>query len=245
MKNIKKAIVSGSTKGIGRAIGWELLSHVCEVAFNFASDMAAAQLLRDELEAMGCQDQYRIIQADLSRVEECSRLLDEAGEDFQSIDYLVLNAAATWRCRLRDLRLEDWERVLRTNLTVPLFLTQMCAPRMVPGGSILFIGAVMGQYPHALSIPYGVSKAGVHYLAKSLVKEFAGQRVRVNCLCPGFVETEMQKNKPASIRASVEGKIALGRFAEAEEIAAMARAILENSYINGAEVNIDGGYCFQ
>lgn len=242
---MKKAIVTGSTKGIGRAIGQKLLLEGCRVVFNFSADAAAAQKLEDDLDRQGYRGQYRIVQADLSDAGACAYLLEQAGADFESLDYLVLNAAATWRCGLRELQMEDWERVLRTNLTVPLFLTQLCAPRMVPGGCILFIGAVMGQHPHALSIPYGASKAGVHYLARSLVKEFKEQKVRVNCVCPGFVETEMQKEKPAAIRASVESKIALGRFADPEEVASLAYAVLENTYINGSIVNIDGGYCCQ
>lgn len=171
--------------------------------------------------------------------------MEQLGIEFETLDYLILNAAATWRGGLQALELEAWERVLRTNLTVPLFLTQMCAPRLNQGGCVLFIGAVMGQFPHALSIPYGTSKAAVHYLAQSLVKEFAPAQVRVNCLCPGFVETPWQEKKPAEVRASIEGKIAVHRFADPEEVAQMACAVLENPYMNGSVVNIDGGYCFQ
>lgn len=242
---MRTALITGSTKGIGRAIGLALLAQGCKVAFNYASDESGAQKLSKELDESGYQFQYQIIQADLSQVDGCKQLLDQLGPAFETLDYLILNAASTCRGSLQSLDLEAWERVLRTNLTVPLFLTQMCAPRLKQGGCILFIGAVMGQFPHALSIPYGTSKAAVHYLAQSLVKEFASAQVRVNCLCPGFVETPWQKKKPAEIRASIEGKIALHRFAEPEEIARMACAVLENPYMNGSVVNIDGGYCFQ
>lgn len=115
---------------------------------------------------------------------------------------------------------------------------------MQTGGCVLFSGAVMGQFPHALSLPYGTSKAAVHYLTKALVKEFADRGVRVNSVAPGFVETEWQKNKPQEIRRSIESKIALHRFAEPDEIARLAAEILENPYINGSIVNIDGGIAF-
>lgn len=242
---MKTALVTGSTKGIGRAIGMELLENGCYVMFNYASDVEAARQLADELDGKGWAGRYQIVQADLSSLDGCRQLAGAAQRAYPQIDYLVLNAAATWRGSLQELTPAEWERVLHINLTAPLFLTQMCAPRMRTGGCVLFIGAVMGQFPHALSIPYGTSKAAVHYLAKSLVKEFAPRSIRVNCLCPGFVETEWQKEKPAAIRESIEGKIALHRFAGPGEVAEMAGAVLENPYMNGAIVNIDGGYCYQ
>lgn len=242
---MRRALITGSTKGIGRAVGLELLSRGNMVAFNYAKDLESAQHLKDELDELGYQKQYQIIQADLSKLEGIDQLLACLDARFETLDYLVLNAAVTRRGGLSELTPEEWGYVLNTNLTVPLFLTQACAPRISKGGCVLFIGAVMGQYPHALSIPYGTSKAAVHYLARSLVKEFASTQVRVNCLCPGFVETPWQRKKPVEIRQSIEGKIALRRFAEPKEVAQMAAAILENSYMNGALVDIDGGYCYQ
>ncbi len=242
---MKRALVTGSTKGIGRAIGLELLSQGFAVAFNYASDTESARRLEEELDKLGYRDRSQIIQADLSRLEGIGQLLGAMDARFETLDYLVLNTATTRRGSLRDLTPEVWERVMRTNLTVPLFLTQACAPRMAEGGCVLFTGSAMGQYPHAMSIPYGTSKAAVHHLSRSLVKELAPQGVRVNCLCPGFVDTPWQKDKPREIRQSIESKIALHRFAAPEEVARMAASILTNTYMNGAIVNIDGGYCYQ
>ena len=242
---MKTAVITGSTKGIGKAIGKELLKKGCCVVFNYANDEESAGQLAIELDRHGYADRYQIIRADLSSLAGCACLVEQMHETYSQIDYLVLNTASTWRGSLQELTPTAWERVLNMNLTVPLFLTQTCAPRMRTGGCVLFVGAVMGQFPHALSIPYGTSKAAVHYLAKSLVKEFAPQGVRVNCLCPGFVETEWQKKKPIAIRESIEGKIALHRFAEPWEVAEMAGSVLENPYLNGSIVNIDGGYCYQ
>lgn len=242
---MKTAIVTGSTRGIGRAIGLELLHQGCDVAFNYCQDTARAAMLQQELEEAGFSGRYQIIQADLSSAEGLAQLEHSLQARFRQLDYLVLNAGVTCRGTLEQLQLEDWERVLRTNLTIPLFLTQMCQPWLQPGGCILFLGAVMGQYPHALSMPYGTSKAGIHYLTRALVKQFCESNIRVNCLAPGFVETDWQTNKPQEIRRSIESKIALHRFAEPEEIAQMAWAILQNAYINGSIVNVDGGYCYQ
>lgn len=245
METMRTAIITGSTKGVGRAIGLELLSRDFRVVFNYSKDEESAQQLRTDLKQRGCLSRALVVKADLSQIEGIQHLLTGAGGYLDTVDYLILNAGTTWRGHLQDLKPKDWERVLSTNLTVPLFLTQALAPRITEGGCVLFIGAVMGQYPHALSIPYGASKAAVHYLTRSLVKEFAPQKVRVNCLCPGFVETPWQAKKPAEIRASIESKIALHRFAAPTEIAQMAVSILENTYMNGSLVNLDGGYCFQ
>lgn len=242
---MKRALITGSTKGIGRAIGLELLSRGYMVAFNYAKDNESAQQMEHELDSLGYHGCYAVIQADLSSLEGIGTLMAEMDTRFEVLDYLVLNAGTSWRGGLQKLKPEEWARVMNTNLTVPLFLTQACAARMAEGGCILFTGSILGQHPHSLSIPYGTSKAAVHYLAKSLVKEFASAQVRVNCLCPGFVETPWQTGKPASIRQSIESKIALHRFAQPEEVAQMAAAILENPYMNGALVNIDGGYCYQ
>lgn len=242
---MKRAVITGSTKGVGRAIGLELLSRGCMVVFNYSKDEESAQELRAELERRGHQDRALVVKADLSKIEGIDQLMTGAGGHLDTLDYLILNTGTTWRGSLQELQPEEWERVLSTNLTVPVFLTQALGPRVAEGGCVLFIGAVMGQYPHALSIPYGTSKAAVHYLTRSLVKEFAPQKVRVNCLCPGFVDTPWQKNKPKEIRASIESKIALHRFADPSEVAQMAAAILENTYMNGSVVDIDGGYCYQ
>ncbi len=242
---MKTAIVTGSTKGIGRAIGMELLRRGCKVAFHYHSDAESADRLKNELDSLGFAGKYQIVHADLSNVEEIAPFCAQLEECFQQPDYLVWNAGTTKRGTLRDLTPSDWEHVLHINLTVPLFLTQHFADRIRKDGCVLFTGSVLGQFPHSLSLPYGVSKAAVQFLAKALVKEFADRGVRVNSVAPGFVETEWQKNKPQEIRRSIESKIALHRFAEPDEIARLAAEILENPYINGSIVNIDGGYCFQ
>lgn len=242
---MKRAIVTGSTRGIGRAIGIELLQTGYEVAFNYAYHQEQAELLQNELAQMGFWGRYQMIQADLSQPEGIDRLTDQLEPRFHSLDALILNAATTQRGSLQELTYESWERILRTNLTIPLFLVQRCAPWLRSDGCILFLGAVMGQFPHAMSLGYGTSKAALHYLTRALVKEFSERQVRVNCVAPGFVETDWQIDKPREIRQSIESKIALHRFATPEEVAQCACSVLENTYINGSIINVDGGYCFQ
>lgn len=104
---------------------------------------------------------------------------------------------------------------------------------------------MMGVLPHGTSLPYGVSKAAVHALAKNLVKEFEGTGTTVNAIAPGFVETEWQKNKPQNIRENIYGKTAIKRFAAVDEIANAVAFCLDNQFVNGSVIEVSGGYCFK
>lgn len=138
--------------------------------------------------------------------------------------------------------MEQWNRVMHLNLTVPAFLTQKICKNKNPDGSVLYIGSILGEYAHSVSIPYGVSKAGIHFLTESLVKEYAEQGITVNAICTGFTDTQWQKKKSQEQRDRIQQKIALRRFAEPEEIASLAYELITNRYITGSVVKIDGGY---
>ena len=158
---------------------------------------------------------------------------------------MILNAGATNRNSFSDMTIDEWNYVINVNLTMPFFIVQSLVDCIIKGGSILFIGAVMGIYPHAISIPYAVSKAGVHMLSRQLVKHLAPYKITVNTIAPGFVDTPWQKSKPLEQRIRIENKIALKRFALPEEIAQLCWDISQNAYINGSLLEIDGGYCYE
>lgn len=242
--NRKTAIVTGSTKGIGKAIGLSLLEEGYYVIFNYASSEETATHLDTEL-TNEYPNQYEIIKSDLSTIEGVANFADKITENHKEIHCLILNNGTTSRKTLDEITPEEWNSVLSTNLTAPLFLIQKLNPYLQQEGRIIFIGSLMGKYPHSLSISYGVSKAGVHMMAKYLVKEFAPRRITVNVIVPGFVDTPWQKDKPAEIRKSIESKVALERFALPEEVADLCLSVLNNGYINGAELVIDGGYCYK
>jgi NAD(P)-dependent dehydrogenase (short-subunit alcohol dehydrogenase family) len=128
------------------------------------------------------------------------------------------------------------------NVNIPFFLIQRLADSISDSGSILFISSAMSLKPHATSVPYGVSKAAVNMLAQTLGKDFAGRGIRVNAICPGFIDTDWQESKSDEQRARITNKIALGRFGKPSEIADVCYSLIENSYINGAVVPVDGGY---
>lgn len=244
-ENVKTAIVTGSTKGIGKSIGLKLLQENCFVVFNYASDDSNAEAFHEELEK-NFHGKYKIIKADLSTIEQVKFFVEQVVEDIQVIDYLILNAGYTDRTLPLEVSIERWNKVMDINLNMPFFCVQKFAPFIRNmTGKIIFIGSIMGIEPHASSIAYGVSKAGVHFLAKCLVKVFAEQGITVNAICAGFTDTEWQLKKPAEQRKNIENKTALHRFAYPEEIAEITYSVLNNTYINGSVIQIDGGYNYK
>lgn len=237
-------LVTGGTKGIGKAIVLKYLHQGCYAIITYSSDDETAELFQRELD-VNYKDKYEIIKADLSKIEEVKIMCNIIRCKYRKIDYLILNAGATNRNSFSDMTIDEWNYVINVNLTMPFFIVQSLVDCIIKGGSILFIGAVMGIYPHAISIPYAVSKAGVHMLSRQLVKHLAPYKITVNTIAPGFVDTPWQKSKPLEQRIRIENKIALKRFALPEEIAQLCWDISQNAYINGSLLEIDGGYCYE
>ena len=242
MMNI--VLVTGGTKGIGKAIVLKYLHQGCYAIITYSSDDETAELFQRELD-VNYKDKYEIIKADLSKIEEVKIMCNIIRCKYRKIDYLILNAGATNRNSFSDMTIDEWNYVINVNLTMPFFIVQSLVDCIIKGGSILFIGAVMGIYPHAISIPYAVSKAGVHMLSRQLVKHLAPYKITVNTIAPGFVDTPWQKSKPLEQRIRIENKIVLKRFALPEEIAQLWGDISQNAYINGSLLEIDGGYCYE
>lgn len=242
MMNI--VLVTGGTKGIGKAIVLKYLHQGCYAIITYSSDDETAELFQRELD-VNYKDKYEIIKADLSKIEEVKIMCNIIRCKYRKIDYLILNAGVTNRNSFSDMTIDEWNYVINVNLTMPFFIVQSLVDCIIKGGSILFIGAVMGIYPHAISIPYAVSKAGVHMLSRQLVKHLAPYKITVNTIAPGFVDTPWQKSKPLEQRIRIENKIALKRFALPEEIAQLCWDISQNAYINGSLLKIDGGYCYE
>lgn len=245
----KTVIVTGSTRGIGQAAALKFLGEGHYVILNYAGNDALAEQL-DEALARAFPDQYCILKARLSDMEHLERFVGDCLDAMASagacgIDYLILNAGITDYASWLDISWEDWTRVLDTNLNIPFFAVQQFYPHMNQKGSILLIGSVMGEMPHSVSVAYGVSKAGLHFMAKSLVKACVPKEIRVNAVCPGFVDTPWQEGKEPEHKKRIEEKIACGRFAKPEEVADFCLEVVYNPYINGSVLDIDGGYSYK
>ena len=224
--DMKYALVTGSSRGIGQAIADTIERNGYVVFRNGRSEV----------------NHPHYIMADLSTLDGVNTLADTVLALAPMLDCVVLNAGMTCRMNLNDMEYSCWQQVMDTNVNMPFFLIQRLFERISSNGSVLFTSSVLSVKPHASSIPYGVSKSAINMLAQCLVKEFAPRNIRVNVICPGFIDTEWQKEKPLWLRKKIESKISLSRFGSPEEVAGACMSVIANSYINGAIIQVDGGY---
>lgn len=240
---MKYAVVTGSTKGIGKAIAEKLLSEGWFVFINYARDDKSAEEFSYEHKEVN--DRFKIIKCELSSYENAQVFVKDILDTVPCIDCLVLNSAVTDTSPFEEITKEKWEYVMNTNVNVPFYITQGLYNNISEDkGRIIFLGSICGMYPHARSLAYGVSKGAVHQMVKDLVKFFEPKKITVNAVIPGFVETYWQSTKTPDHRKRIEDKIALHRFAQPEEIANLCWEVINNQYINGADILIDGGYCY-
>ena len=241
---MKYAVVTGGTKGIGNAIGKALLEKDYFVILNYANDDNTANNAFKELNSL-FPDRLKLIKEDLSKQDNILIFCNKVKEITSQLDVLILNAGKTDRTPFGEIDYQSFLNVFDTNLFVPFFLTQEIYTIMPKGSSIIITGSSMGIHPHSMSLAYGVSKSAVHSLVKNLVKYLMPYKLRVNAIAPGFVETEWQKEKPEWIKESIKSKIALNRFCTTDEVAQLAMSIIENQYLNGEIIQLDGGYNFE
>lgn len=238
---MKNAIVTGGTKGIGKAIVKMLLQEGYYVYATYGNDIEAARVATNEFEAIS--EHFAIAQvnqADRNAVHVFTDSLKDI-----TIDCIVCNAGSTLRKQITEVTDEDWECVMQIGVHSHFYLIRDLYEQIQPNARIIFIGSMMAVQPHATSLAYGTMKNAVHGLALNLVKEFEGKNTTVNVIAPGFVDTEWQQNKPQQIRENICNKTAIHRFATPEEIADTAKYIINNGFVNGAVIEISGGYNYK
>ncbi len=240
----KNILITGGTKGIGFAVARSLAGSGYNLILTYGSDEVQARKALLELHQAGCVT-ARVVKADITRVSSVDELGTFLDENNIRLFSVVFNAGITCRTPFEDLTIGEWEQTFFANVHFPVFFLQRILHRIDTGGNILFTGSLMGEYPHSVSLAYGVTKSAVHSLVKNLVKFMQPYGIRVNAVAPGFVDTEWQKNKPADIRKSIESKIATGRFCTPDELAQVYKMIIENNYFNGEIIPVSGGYSFR
>lgn len=231
---MKTAIVTGGTSGIGLAIVKMLASKGYRVLATYSSNDMEEEIVNVET----CR-------ADQSDKESMRAFVAWVKQTAERVDCIVLNAGITLRKGLTDFSDEEWERVVQVNVNAPTFLLRDLYPIIPHGSRIIFIGSEMAVHPHGTSLAYGVTKSAVHALSLNLVKFFEGTGTTVNTIAPGFVETPWQANKPQAIRDSICSKTAIHRFATVDEIADAVRFCIDNAFVNGSVIEVNGGYCYK
>lgn len=240
----KQALITGGTKGIGRAIAVCLARAGYDLLLTYNTDETTAANLAAALRKDHAV-KVDMLQADITQKESIDRIENRLNDSGVKLDALVLNAGTTYRTTFEEMNLAEWERQFFANVHFPVFLLQRIVGRMEHGAAVVFTGSLMGIEPHATSLSYGVTKSAVHALTRNLVKFLAPYGIRVNAVAPGFVNTDWQKNKPVEIRRNIEAKVAMGRFCHPDEVAEIYRMLIENNYMNGSVVVVDGGYAYR
>ena len=241
LKLDKNVLVTGGTRGIGRAIVRTLAGAGANLVTCYRQDEEAAARLADELNQTG--GNHHVIRADVSDPAQAAGLVAECRTRLGSLDVVVNNAAAISHVPFAELALSEWQRVIDTNLTAVAQVIQLTLPLMTRGGSIVNIGSRVATVGIPMRAHYTAAKAGLIGLSRSLCKELGPAGIRVNVVAPGVVATEDAANLPAEVLARYRQITALGRLGEPEEIAGVVLFLASDlaGYVTGETIHVDGG----
>ena len=234
----KSAVITGSSRGIGMAIARAFSIHGASLVIHGTSESSLSSLA-DEL---GCE----FIAGDIGDISTSQKLAEKCMSSFGKIDILVNNAGINTRTNFLDLEPDEWEKVIRTNLTGAFYACKCVIPFMLErhSGSIINMSSRAGKTAHSnASLCYGASKGGIDAMTRNLAGEFAPFGIRVNSICPGPVETDMSLQWTDEYRQKVLGSIPLRRLGKSEDIASLAVFLASDlsGFITGESININGG----
>ncbi|MHB2015662.1 MAG: 3-oxoacyl-[acyl-carrier-protein] reductase [Candidatus Xenobia bacterium] len=238
----KTALVTGATKGIGRAIAVELARHGCDVAVN-GRDEKAAESVVEEILALGRK--ARLALGDVSQFEAAQGVVNAAVEALGRLDILVNNAGITRDGLLLRMKEADWDAVLDANLKSVFNCTRAASRVMLrqKSGRIVNVSSIVGLIGNPGQANYAASKAGIIGFTKAVAKELAGAGVTVNAVAPGFIKTDMTDKLAESAREALLKSIPMGAMGEPEDVARVVRFLASDDarYVTGQVLTVDGG----
>lgn len=231
---MKYAVVTGGTSGIGLGVVKMLLSKGYYIFATYLGADFAEQV-----------ENLEVIKTDQAKREEVYNFINYVKSKTDHLDCLHCNAGMSIRKSFTEYQDKDWDAMMEVAVNSHYIMCREFFPIISPGSRILFTGSQMGLDPHATILAYGVTKSAVHALCRNLVKEFEGTGTTVNAVAPGFVETPWQKEKSEEIKQNIYKKTAIHRFATIDEIVDAFRFCIDNSFVNGALIEVNGGYSYK
>ena len=241
----KTAIVTGASRGIGRAVALALAEEGANVVINYAGNEGAASET-----AAFCQEhgvQTLVVRGDVASSEDCTRLVEEAVKTFGTVDILVNNAGITRDNVLMRMSDEEFDQVIATNLRGTYLMMKAVSRTMMKKryGRIVNMASVVGLMGNAGQVNYAASKAGVIGMTKSFAREIAARGITVNAVAPGFIATDMTANLPEAAASAISASIPKGTLGSPEDVANAVKFLAsdQSGYITGQVICVDGGMC--
>lgn len=240
----KVALVTGAGKGIGAAISRELAAYGASLVLNYAHSAQAAETLAAELNRNGNSSKAMTVQADVSDLHQVCDMMEQAWRRFDRIDYLINNAGITRDKTFRKLSIQEWAEVIDTNLNGVFYCIHAALPHLIEqgNGSIVNISSIVAQMGNFGQANYAAAKGGLFSFSKTLALELAKYNISVNCVAPGFIETDMLAKVPEEYKEKIREQIPLKRFGRPEEVAKAVRFLcVDGDYITGQVIAVNGG----
>lgn len=231
---MKYAVVTGGTSGMGLGVAKMLVDKGYHVITTYVGPVFNNKM-----------ENYEAHLVNQANREEVYAFINYVKAKIDHLDCLICNAGMSIRKSFTDTTDEDWDRQMEVAVNSHYIMIREFFPIIPAGSRIIFTGSQMAVHPHATVLAYGVTKSAVCALSKNLVKEFEGTGTTVNTIVPGFVATPWQKEKPEEIKQNIYKKTAIHRFATVDEIVDAFKFCIDNPFVNGSMIEVNGGYCYK